>query len=71
MRFSPMTITLNGKPRTLDTATTVDGLLSGLKLQPVRVAVEINEELVPRKQFSETPLREGDRVEVVTFVGGG
>ena len=62
-----------GDPRlpSLDAATTVEGLLSGLKLQPVRVAVEINEELVPRRQFGQTPIRDGDRVEVVTFVGGG
>lgn len=66
-----MTITLNGEPRSLDAAATVERLLSILGLQPVRVAVEINEELVPRRQFSQTTIRDGDRVEVVTFVGGG
>jgi sulfur carrier protein len=42
-----------------------------LKLEPIRVAVEINENLIPRKTFAKTVLREGDRVEVVTLVGGG
>ena len=46
-------------------------LLSQLDLEPVRVAVEINEDIVPRKRFGETPIRDGDRIEIVTFVGGG
>lgn len=46
-------------------------LLAERKLIPLRVAVEVNEELVPRKQFAETALRDGDRIEIVTFVGGG
>lgn len=66
-----MTIVVNGKPRPLTEPTTVAGLLRELQLPPVRVAVELNEELVARRRFEETPLREGDRVEVVTFVGGG
>lgn len=50
---------------------TLGRLLTQLKLEPVRVAVEINEDLVPRKAFAKTVLHEGDRVEVVTLVGGG
>ena len=46
-------------------------LLSQLELEPVRVAVEINEDIVPRKRFGETPIHDGDRIEIVTFVGGG
>jgi thiamine biosynthesis protein ThiS len=70
-RVVAMTILLNGKPRLMNETTTVAGLLRELHLPPVRVAVEVNEELVSRSQFEETSLREGDRVEVVTFVGGG
>jgi len=66
-----MRITLNGDSRTIVERVTVRDLLSELKLEPIRVAVEVNEDLVPRKSFEETELREGDRVEVVTLVGGG
>jgi len=66
-----MQITLNGQPETLDSATTLGQLLSRLELEPIRVAVEINEDLVPRKRFAETAICDGDRVEIVTLVGGG
>ena len=64
-------LTLNGKPEMTDDGATVAELLRRLDLDPVRVAVEINEDLVPRKTFVERQLRPGDRVEIVTFVGGG
>jgi sulfur carrier protein len=66
-----MQINLNGRPETLDSAMTLGRLLAQLKLEPIRVAVEINEDLIPRRSFAKTVLREGDRVEVVTLVGGG
>ncbi len=66
-----MRIILNGQPHTAEEPTSVAELLSQLKLEPVRVAVEINEDIVPRKRFGETPIRDGDRIEIVTFVGGG
>ncbi len=66
-----MQITLNGKPETLDSAMTLGRLLTQLKLEPVRVAVEINEDLVPRRSFAKTVLHHGDRIEIVTLVGGG
>ncbi|MCH7839416.1 MAG: sulfur carrier protein ThiS [Planctomycetes bacterium] len=62
---------LNGQPRTAEEPTSVADLLSQLELEPVRVAVEINEDIVPRKRFGETPIHDGDRIEIVTFVGGG
>ncbi|MCH7597133.1 MAG: sulfur carrier protein ThiS [Planctomycetes bacterium] len=49
----------------------VSELLTIRGLHPIRVAVEINEELVPRKTFDQTTIRNGDRIEIVTFVGGG
>jgi thiamine biosynthesis protein ThiS len=49
----------------------VNELLAQFKLTPARVAVELNEQLVRRTQFDETRLKPGDRVEVVTLVGGG
>ena len=66
-----MRITINGKEETTANGTTVAELLGRLELAPVRVAVEINENLVPRKTFEERIVQDGDRVEVVTFVGGG
>ena len=66
-----MRITLNGQQETLDSATTLGQLLTRLKLEPIRVAVEINEDLIPRKTFAGTAIRDGDRIEIVTLVGGG
>ena len=66
-----MQITLNGQPATTSPGATVADLLGELDLAPIRVAVEINEDLVPRRAFADHALREGDRVEVVTLVGGG
>ncbi len=66
-----MRIILNGQTRTFEEQATVADLLGRLELEPVRVAVEINEDLVPRKRFAKTAIREGDRIEIVTFVGGG
>jgi len=64
-------ILLNGVPRTLTGPTSIDALVSSLDLRPEVVAVELNERLVPRSARATTLLREGDRVEVVTLVGGG
>ncbi len=69
--MSAIRIILNGEPRTAEEPTSVADLLSQLDLEPVRVAVEINEDIVPRKRFGETAIRDGDRIEIVTFVGGG
>jgi thiamine biosynthesis protein ThiS len=64
-------VTINGDSTTIEPGTSVADLLAQRGLQPIRAAVEINEELVPRKTFSQTTIREGDRIEIVTFVGGG
>lgn len=66
-----MQVTINGKPETLDDGISVAQLLVRLELEPARVAVEINEDLVPRKTFTDTLVHDGDRIEIVTFVGGG
>jgi len=66
-----MQIHLNGQSRTLERPASVTELLDQLELDPRRVAVEINEDLVPRKNFAETTVQDGDQVEIVTFVGGG
>ena len=50
---------------------TVTGLIAALGMKTDRVAVELNHDIVPRDRWSETLLNEGDRLEVVHFVGGG
>ncbi len=66
-----MQVTINSKVETLDGDMSVADLLARRKIEPIRVAVEINEDLVPRKTFAERMIRDGDRIEIVTFVGGG
>ena len=66
-----MQITINGQSEQIDGTLSVADLLEQRKLEPVRVAVEINEEIVPRKTFNEALVHDGDRIEIVTFVGGG
>lgn len=65
------TIQFNGQPREIVPGTTVAALLAHLELRPAYVAVEVNLELVPRARHAQHELRQGDRVEVVTLVGGG
>jgi sulfur carrier protein len=64
-------IRLNGEPRAIAPGTSVDALVRQLGLRPEVVAVELNERLVARDLRVTTVLRDGDRVEVVTLVGGG
>jgi sulfur carrier protein len=66
-----MEIFVNGAPCELEQGATVAALLETLGLDPRQLAVERNLELVPRVEHSRTVLAAGDRVEVVTLVGGG
>jgi thiamine biosynthesis protein ThiS len=69
--MSGFTIQLNGEPRELPAPATVADLLRTLGLDPRTVVVELNRRIVRRPQLGDTPLVEGDAVEVVHFVGGG
>jgi sulfur carrier protein len=64
-------VVINGKPMTVPAGTSVAGLIGELGLAGKPVAVEKNLEIVPRAQHATTLLAAGDKVEVVTFVGGG
>lgn len=64
-------VVINGQPRTLAEGSTVAQLIALLGLSGKPVAVERNREVVPRAQHPTTVLADGDRLEVVTFVGGG
>jgi sulfur carrier protein len=66
-----MTIHVNGEPREADEGTSVASLLKELQVTAPHVAVELNLEVVPRARHAGTLLRDGDRLEVVTLVGGG
>jgi sulfur carrier protein len=66
-----MQLLVNGEEQRVEPKTTVKQLLASLGLGDALVAVERNEEVVPRAQHGSTTLKEGDRVEVVHFVGGG
>jgi sulfur carrier protein len=64
-------VVINGQSRVVSQGTTVAGLIGELGLAGKPVAVERNREVVPRAQHASTLLAAGDRLEVVTFVGGG
>ena len=66
-----MKLEVNGEEREVEDGTSVRALVRELGLVPEQVAVERNRRLVRRDQFDSTELLEGDRIEVVTLVGGG
>ncbi len=66
-----LNITLNGESRSLDQALTVRGLLVSLGLDPGKIAVERNRQIVPRSTYDQVALGDGDRLEIVHFIGGG
>jgi sulfur carrier protein len=68
-----MKLQINGDERTFESASpfTLAALVEALAMKPDRVAVELNRDIVPRDRWSETVLADGDRLEIVHFVGGG
>ncbi len=67
-----MTLHINGEPSTFAQAElTLAALIESLNMKPDRVAVELNRDIVPRGRWPETPLKDGDHLEIVHFVGGG
>jgi thiamine biosynthesis protein ThiS len=64
-------IVVNGETVHVPTGSTVADLLRTLSLEPTRVAVEHNLRVVPRAEHPGLRLNHGDRLEIVTFVGGG
>lgn len=64
-------VTLNGEPRQLAAPTSIRGLLESLGLDPAKIAVERNLEIVPRGAYGNIALADGDRLEIVHFIGGG
>jgi len=71
MESNIITITVNGEGRSAKPGASVTDLLRELGLDPGRVAIERNREILPRPRWAETQLETGDRYEIVQFVGGG
>ena len=65
-----MTLKVNGEARDLPDGETIRALVARYQLTPEKVAVELNRRLVRAEKY-DTPLKDGDEVEIVTFVGGG
>ncbi len=66
-----MTVIVNGKPVEIEVGATVGTLLKKLRVGLAGTAVEVNREIVPKRIIDETPLTDGDTVEVIRMVGGG
>ena len=66
-----MQVVLNGENRALAPGLSVAGLLKDLGIDGRKVAVERNLEIVPKSAFATTQLADGDRLEIVHFIGGG
>jgi sulfur carrier protein len=66
-----MQVIINGEEQTISPGMTLSDLLAARKAEPRRVAIEVNKELVFRADYEKTTINEGDRIEIVTFVGGG
>lgn len=66
-----MKVFVNGEPRELADGATIATLVAALDLAGRRIAVEVNEDIVPKSLHAQTPLRDNDRVEIVHAIGGG
>lgn len=66
-----MTLTVNGQPKLVADGLTLTDLVRELGLERNPIAVELNRRVVPRDRHGETRLADGDRLEIVTLVGGG
>jgi len=66
-----MNLTINGEMRTIAPVSDLTALVLQLGLDPRKVAIEQNLEIVPRSAYDRTPVAEGDRIEIVHFIGGG
>src|SRR5437763_7093389 len=69
--MNELRLTVNGEVRKADPGTTVAALLAAMGIDPARVAVERNRDVVPRATWAQAGLADGDRIEIVAFIGGG
>lgn len=66
-----MKLVINGEAKDFNPPLTLSGLVDQLGMKSDRVAIELNRSIVPRDQWAQTSLAEGDTLEMVHFVGGG
>ncbi len=66
-----MRLTLNGEERSFEGLTSIAALVAALDLDTRKLAVERNLQIIPRSAYAATPIADGDRIEIVAFVGGG
>jgi thiazole synthase len=66
-----MTVTVNGEKKEIPAGLTVTKLLAHLELNPARVAIERNLDILPRNRWNDTPVEPNDSYEIVQLVGGG
>jgi thiamine biosynthesis protein ThiS len=66
-----MHITVNGRTQDIEPGRTLHGLLLSMNLDPSVVVAELNQDIVPGEKFVSTSLSAGDRLELLSFVGGG
>ena len=66
-----MQVEINGERRMVEEHMTLRELIEHLSLAPERLAIELNQRVVRRADWPHTPLKDGDRIEIVHFVGGG
>ncbi|MBT4837547.1 MAG: sulfur carrier protein ThiS [Methylococcales bacterium] len=66
-----MNIILNGTPKNMSNVFYVKDLITELNLSGKRIAIEINEEIIPRSNYSSQKITDGDTIEVIHAIGGG
>jgi len=64
-------ITINGQPHAVGRDSFIGDIVAQLKLDPRKVAIELNRTIVPRSNYATTPVVPGDAIEIVGFIGGG
>ena len=66
-----ITAHINGISKQIEFGTTISDLINKLNITNKKIALEVNEEIIPRSQFDTRMLEDGDQIEIVTAVGGG
>ncbi len=67
----PMNIAINGEQRTLEDGLNLQQLISMLDLENKRLAIEVNQEIIPRSEHASYILKQDDKIEIVQAIGGG
>ncbi len=66
-----MIIRVNGEERIIGDGTTIEALLTELKIKPQAMAIDLNREIIPKRLYKNTMLKDGDSLEIVRMTGGG